>query len=98
MLFWEWVTDPMNIDHLQGASHSLSTLRCCQISQLTVDSFSPNTAALERIVLSMKLKLYVTKSRGRIQISILRTTLLLKAELKKSWLLSDAPSVSTASI
>jgi len=44
-------------------------------SQPTVSSCSPNTEALDKIVLSMKLNMYVTNSSGIRCRSILRKTL-----------------------
>ena len=41
---------------------------------LTVSSINPNTDALDRIVLSIKLSKYVTKRRGRRRLSTLRNT------------------------
>lgn len=60
------------------------------VSRHTVDVFSPNTEALERIVLSMKLKLYVTNSNGMIQKSIFRKTRFANGELRASCELSKA--------
>lgn len=42
---------------------------------LTLSSRSPNTAALERTVLSMKFNMYVTNSKGMITRSIFLSTL-----------------------
>ncbi|KAG5297017.1 hypothetical protein I7I48_06013 [Histoplasma ohiense] len=44
------------------------------MAMLTVSSRSPKTDALDRMTLSIKLKLYVTNSSGRMRRSILRTT------------------------
>ena len=44
------------------------------LRDLTVSSFNPKAAALERMILSIKLSMYVMKSRGINLLSIFRNT------------------------